>query len=169
MKINITELTLEQIKTSANRLRNYLPEKKRYQLLDICTHQLTGLASYSEAQREVKNILEGLPTVPEGWPDISTYGEYHGIVPTIRRGHWYYYPKHTSLVFEGFTRSYPIGLIDLSDTSKLLDMILHLHRKRTPKKFLKGRLRCETFQVDEFLLLIQDLSEKERCALVCYL
>lgn len=154
MKHGISPLKLDQIKTAAKRLKKHLPGKQHMELLDIASHVLIGINSYREAQSLSEKILIKREGNDEG--RSLTYGEIFGENPKFKCGDWFFYPSTKSLVFDGEFSPYPIDITRLDSSVKLLDFILQI-QKRWSKTQIKGTKVSPTYQVEEFISLIDEL------------
>lgn len=167
MNKEVSPLTLNDIKVAAKRLKKYLPEKKHAELLDIASHQILGLSSYHEAQISASKILKKRPVTDMNQGPLFmemtevgrsvTYGQMTDEMPTFRRGDWYFYPLSRVLVFDGEFSPYVIGIDRLHNTKELLDFILQIQKKKWSKDQIKGTTVSPTYQVDEFITLIDEL------------
>jgi len=167
MKKEVTPLCLSDIKIAAKRLKKYLPEKKHTERLDIATYQVLGLKTFREAQISASKILKKrsvtdtnqgpfLMEMTEMGRSV-TYGQMFDILPSFKRGDWYLYPQSRALVFDGEFSPYVFGLDELSDSSKLLDVILQIQKKKWSKEQIEGTNVSPTYQLDEFITLIDEL------------
>lgn len=167
MNKEVSPLMLNNIKVAAKRLKKHLPEKKHAELLDIATHQILGFSSYRDAQISASNILKKRPItdVNQGrlLMEMSEagrtlpYGQMVDEKPTFRRGDWYFYPHSRVVVFDGEFSPYVLGIDRLSNTTELLDFILQIQKKKWSKDQIKGTTVSPTYQVDEFITLIDQL------------
>lgn len=166
MKNEISPLKLDEIKVVAKRLKEHLPDIQHMKRLDIASYLITGTQSFRDAQKLSENILvkrqkrnsadgDILPNKP--LQQTQTYGQSFDEVPSFKKGDWYFYPKNNALVFDGEFSPYSIELIKLNTTSMLLDSILQIQKKKWHKSQIEGTSVSPTYQVDEFISLVNDL------------
>lgn len=149
----ISALTVSEIKVAAKRLKKSIPDKDYNSILDIASHAITGKNSFQEVLKESKKLLD-----KREFGEKISFGEAFEQKPTFKNGEWYFYPKSKCLIFDGEFSPYQIFLSQLSTTASLLDFILHIQRKKLPKKQLKKHPNISpTYQVDNFISLIDEL------------
>lgn len=175
MSKTITPDQIQLIKTAAKRLRNSLPDFKLQRCQDIAAYQFLGVASFHEAvtlskanSASDKPSSEGAPHLYEH-SDVNkaslnqkrkiSYAKYRGLVPAHSVGDWSYFAENHELSFDGEYLPYVIRLSRLTTTAELLDFTLQLAKKRWPRQQAEEDSISSHYQVQEFLELMNDLSE----------
>lgn len=162
MRISTTPLTLQSIKTAAKRLKRHLSEMTHTQRLDVAAYVISGHKNFRDAKTASQNLLDKRPEPMSGLSSLSeigrtlTHGQLNNEEPLFKRGDWYFYPETPFVVFEGEFSPYGLPLDHLSSSVRLLDFILQIQKKRWPKAAVKKGI-SPTYQVDEFISLIDDL------------
>ncbi|WP_419148527.1 hypothetical protein [Pseudoalteromonas 'SMAR'] len=161
MNKELSPLKIKQIKTAAKRLKSHLPDKSHTELLDIVSHQLYGFNSYRDAVKASESILKKR-SEPESnslgqMQRNITWGQKFNQSPTFKSGDWYFYPEDKVIVFDGEFTPYMIGVDQISNSLQLLDFILQIQKKKWPIELVKSSGISPTYQVDEFIELINQL------------
>ena len=153
MSKSISVLTIQEIKIAAKRIGKSFPEKKHAELLDIAAYAITGKKNYYEATQASEKLINSKLNVDNKW----TFAEYHNTKPEFKQGDWYFYPDQKAVVFEGEFSPYPLFFDHISNSSKLLDCILQIQKKKWPKNQVQKYKISPTYQVDNFITLIDAL------------
>tara|TARA_R110000850_G_scaffold271624_1_gene406082 strand:+ start:162 stop:776 length:615 start_codon:yes stop_codon:yes gene_type:complete len=163
----VSPLILGNIRTSAKRLKRILPKKSHTELLDIASYLVTGADSYRDVRMAASKILNKRPITDKNQGPILlemseegrslTYGQQLEIEPTFKRGDWYFYPSERALVFEGEFSPYVLSVDKFKGPVELLDFVLQIQKKKWDKNQTKNTTVSPTYQVDEFIGLMDDL------------
>jgi hypothetical protein len=171
----ITPDQIQLVKTAAKRLKKSLPGAKLQKCQDIAAYQFLGVASFHEAVALSKAAVALAQPNSESDsrqhenPDVNThswrqrrkvsYAEHTGLVSAHSVGDWNYFTEDNTLSFDGEYLPYVFSLNRLTTTAKLLDIILQLAKKRWPRQEAEENGISPHYQVQEFLELMNDLSE----------
>ncbi|CAO1662012.1 hypothetical protein [Salinicola sp. NYA28a] len=175
MSKTITPDQIQLVKTAAKRLKKSLPDAKLQKCQDIAAYQFLGVSSFHEAVALSKAAAAAAQPSPESDsqqyenPDVNadpwrqkgkvSYAEHTGLVPAHSVGDWNYFTEDHTLSFDGEYLPYAFSLNRLTTTARLLDIILQLEKKRWPRREAEENGISPHYQVQEFLELMNDLSE----------
>lgn len=175
MSKTITPDQIQLVKTAAKRLKKSLANVKLQKCQDIAAYQFLGVSSFHEAVALSKVAAASVQPSSESdsqqyeTPGVNadplrqkgkiSYAEHTGLVPAHSVGAWNYFTEDHTLSFDGEYLPYAFSLNRLTTTSKLLDIILQLAKKRWPRQEAKENGISPHYQVQEFLELMNDLSE----------
>jgi hypothetical protein len=153
MTKSITPQDIFTIKAAAKRLKKFIPERKHTELLDISAYQFSGVKSFRDAQIRSSVTLESESTSKQlPHKELSPYTP--PIYPKFQQGDWYFDLDERQLIFKGEFSPYVINLEQLSDSIRMTDMILQIQKKKWLKTQIEGTNVSPTYQVDEFITLI---------------
>ena len=152
MATEITPRAIEQIKIAARRLGKSLPggNLTHTELLNLCSHAFLGVSSYEEAVRASEKVISRRQD--GGTPLPKEFGS-----PTAMKGDWFFYPDSQVVCFEGEFSPYFIRLSRLNSAAEFLDFCLQIQKKKWPKEAVKEHRISATYQVDEFIELMNEL------------
>lgn len=153
MNKSLSIFDINQIKIVAKRLKKHFPDNQHTKLLDIASHVMYGISSFHEAQKTVENPVQKVS-------HNKTYGDVFNLKPSFSQGDWHFYPQGRTLVFEGEFSPYTIAIDRLNDAASLLDFILQIQKKFWPQEFLDENDISPTYQVHEFISLMDELCKK---------
>lgn len=175
MSKTITPDQVQLVKIAAKRLKKSLPDAKLQKCQDIAAYQFLGVSSFHETVALSKATAASAQPNPESDShqhensDENThplrqkrkvsYAEHTGFVPAHSVGDWNYFTEDHTLSFDGEYLPYVFTLNRLTTTAKLLDIILQLEKKRWPRQEAEENGISPHYQVQEFLELMNDLSE----------
>ena len=130
-------------------------------------HEATALEKAHSSGSEVSvsatdTELSALNKIPnkarsEHFDRKITYSEHTGLVASHSVGDWSYFPETHALAFDGEILPYVFFLSNITTSGKFLDCILQLSKKRWPRSTVEERNISPTYQVHEFIDLINDL------------
>lgn len=128
---------ISSVKKAAKRLKKSFPEKSHMQLLDIATHAITGKSNFHELNNIALNLF--------------------CLNPFIKVGNWSFNPESQLLLLSDTEYSpYVIYLEQVNTSTKFLDFILQLNKKRSHDA--TEWINCSpAFETDNFISLMEAL------------
>lgn len=157
MSYEISPSQLNSIGIIARRLKLDLPELSHAERLDKAAYLLLGTNTYREVKNKAKEVLSEKTLIQNQELEFLGIQPKEPQIPAFKVGEWYFYPEELLVSFYGARTPYEMELTRLGSSIDLLSFILQIQKKKWDRKYYKKHKILPTFQVDEFISLINNI------------